>query len=576
MPSGLTPLHVEGNIQAFLPRLWLRPCPPMRVCPLCSTQTDALLCPKDGTATIRPRSTQVLTLPIEGDVVAGRYRIEGILGRGGFGAVYRVLHTGTGQHCALKVLALGAGDDASVIRRFFAEARVTAGLKHVNTVRVFDFGQDDHGWYFLAMELLEGASLADILRHKTKRAEAMTEVAAARIGISVLRSLMEAHAAGLVHRDLKPHNIFLHEVHGEEPVVKVLDFGIAKSSEFSLTLANQALGTPTYMSPEQCQSVPMDGRSDLYSLGCILYQMVVGVPPFRADNLAALVMKHVSEVAPDVRHAARTVISDAFAAVVAKALRKNASDRFASALEMRDALRACLGETVPVPRPVSDAPSPRPNGQAQTPETVAYVTDAAVDDTTGLQRLSPQKPEVDATRAQPRAPMPGLAVSLAPEPGSQPTAVSGPPSLMPATPLPVPTPQTGPMPTAPDRRPTLLIGAGVAVAAVLAFVVLRGPAEPVAVTAQAGLAAPTPASSPTPAVAQARAATPVAAVAVAPAPVIAPVAPAPAAEVTPAPDVSVRVAAPDRLPRHAPKRRAGPGTGPASSPPAAGPKEDRL
>lgn len=148
-------------------------------------------------------------------------------------------------------------------------------------------------------------------------------------------------AAALVHRDLKPQNIFLHEVPGGAPVVKVLDFGIAKSTEFPLTQANQAFGTPQCMSPEQCQSEPIDGRSDLYAVGCLLFEMVSGQPPFCADDIVALILQHVTKPAPGLRDHARTPVSDDFVAVVVRALNKKAADRYPSAVAMCDALRAC-------------------------------------------------------------------------------------------------------------------------------------------------------------------------------------------------------------------------------------------
>lgn len=333
----------------------------MRVCPLCNSTTDASHCARDGTATIRVVTQAPPGLPRTGDVIAGRYRIEGPLGAGGFGAVYRVTHTGTGQACALKVLVLSGEHHQQSMRRFYAEARVTAGLQHVNTVRVFDFGQDDRGWYFLAMELLVGRTLAEWLAERRARLQVMSQGEAVHVAVSVLRSLTEAHGAGLVHRDLKPHNIFLQSIAGDEPTVKVLDFGIAKSAEFALTVNDQALGTPLYMSPEQCLSEPIDGRADLYSLGCLLFQMVTGSPPFKGNSVAAIVLQQVSTPAPDVAALARTEISPDFAAVIERALRKTAAERYSSAQEMREALRHCARphswELGPLPEPTAEGGS---------------------------------------------------------------------------------------------------------------------------------------------------------------------------------------------------------------------------
>lgn len=331
-------LHLEARRRC---EQVLRERHPLRLCPMCNEATDAAHCPQDGTTTVLADCATTQALPQQGDVVDGRYRVVGLLGQGGFGSVYRVVHAGTGQICALKVLAVSATDTDNRVRRFFAEARMTAALKHANTVRVFDFGQDPRGWYYLAMELLVGQTLHDAIQLHNAQQQTMNQAEAVHVGVSILLSLTEAHAAGLVHRDLKPQNVFLHEVQAAEPVVKVLDFGIARSAEFRLTQGNYALGTPTYMSPEQCGSGPLDGRSDLYSLGCLLHEMVSGEPPFCAETVLAMLFQQVTKTAPDLREVARTPVSGAFLAVVERAMSKQATERFADASEMCDALIAC-------------------------------------------------------------------------------------------------------------------------------------------------------------------------------------------------------------------------------------------
>jgi len=279
----------------------------------------------------------------EGTVIAGRYRVRKLLGKGGFGAVFLAQHTGTGQDMAVKVLSGGDVEDALALKRFFLEARVTAGLRQVHTVRVFDFGQDDTGLIYLAMELLMGRSLQHTLRDRFKAGTVFTEREVLTIADAVLRSLGEAHGAGLVHRDLKPDNIWLHQVdEDDEPVVKVLDFGIAKNLDLSLTGGKEILGTPTYMSPEQAQNHKLDGRSDLYSLGVVLYQLVSGKLPFRADTPILTLMLHINAPVPDIRAHARTPLSDAFVSLVQRALSKNPNNRFPSAKAMRDAINACV------------------------------------------------------------------------------------------------------------------------------------------------------------------------------------------------------------------------------------------
>ncbi|MBI4819334.1 MAG: protein kinase [Deltaproteobacteria bacterium] len=279
----------------------------------------------------------------EGFVVGGRYVIERPIGRGGFGFVYRAAHTATGQHVAIKILARST--DPVAVKRFLQEARITAGLKHANTVRVFDVGEDEGGFLYLAMELLTGRSLRTALQERLAAGTVFTEREAIEIGTEVSRSLGEAHAAGLVHRDLKLDNIFLHEVTGDDrPIIKVLDFGIAKLADSTITLDSDsgALGTPLYMSPEQAERQDVDLRSDLYSLGIVLFALVAGDVPFRGVNAMATMYRHVHEPAPSLLGIAKTHVSARFARLIATLLEKRPEDRPPSAKAMRDALAACL------------------------------------------------------------------------------------------------------------------------------------------------------------------------------------------------------------------------------------------
>ena len=216
-----------------------------RYCPRCGFATGEGLCPRDGTATIARAAIDLNAMQFRpGDVLASRYRIVKLLGRGGYGAVFAAEHTGTGQPVALKLLSSdsGQGGDENQ-RRFFREAAITARLRHPNTVRVHDFGQAENGALFMALELIEGPTLAQKQREYTGRGKAMPELAAIDMAIAVLRSLGEAHSADLVHRDLKPANIMYAAVPGEDPVVKVLDFGIVRARDSSLTASGTALGT---------------------------------------------------------------------------------------------------------------------------------------------------------------------------------------------------------------------------------------------------------------------------------------------------------------------------------------------
>ena len=311
----------------------------MRYCPACATLTVEPFCPADGVATFARKKVlpSAATMNV-GDVVAGKFRVQRILGVGGFGAVYEAEHTGGLGRVALKMLT-PADHDESDIRRFYREAQVTAGLRHPNTVRVFDVGQHDTGALYLAMELVHGHTLEEELRARKAVGEVMTQDETLEIGIDTLRSLSEAHGRGLVHRDLKPANLMLTDVDGER-VVKVLDFGIALVKGSSLTGSGHALGTPAYMSPEQCSGDPVDGRSDLYALGVVLYRCLTGQPPFQDPNPLTIMMGHMSNVPTPLASLVREPVASGLIDAIEKAMAKTPAERFADARQMRAALEA--------------------------------------------------------------------------------------------------------------------------------------------------------------------------------------------------------------------------------------------
>lgn len=313
-----------------------------RRCPRCDRLTDEPLCPADRTVTLLARAPASAELEL-GQIVA-RYELEQIIGRGGFGAVYRARHLGTGQHVALKVLSRQEDDIAT--KRFFQEAQATSRLRHPNTIRVFDFGQDEGGRLYLAMELLSGRTLRQAMRERQHTAQVFSEREAAEIGVAILKSLAEAHREGLVHRDIKPDNIFLHQLVDEDPVVKVLDFGIAKLRDAQQALTSQSAvpGTPTFMSPEHALNRDLDGRSDLYSLGVLLFLLVAARAPFRAEGALQTLYMHVHLPVPDLAKVARTPVTPHFVGVVRRALQKSPEDRFASARDMRAELERCLDD----------------------------------------------------------------------------------------------------------------------------------------------------------------------------------------------------------------------------------------
>jgi eukaryotic-like serine/threonine-protein kinase len=230
--------------------------------------------------------------------IIGSYRVVTRLGQGGMGAVFVAEHTLLGRRAAIKVLPAPQADDAAVVRRFFREAQIASAVADPGIVQVFDFGYHTDGSAYILMELLDGEPLDARLR----RLGRLPPVAALRIARQIATSLAAAHARGIVHRDLKPENVVLvpdAAVAGGERA-KILDFGIATVvSRGRAGAPGPVMGTPLTMSPEQCRgSAELDHRSDIYSLGCVLFQLLVGRPPFEGDTAADVIARHLVEPPP--------------------------------------------------------------------------------------------------------------------------------------------------------------------------------------------------------------------------------------------------------------------------------------
>jgi predicted Ser/Thr protein kinase len=223
----------------------------------------------------------------------GKYRVEAILGQGGMGTVYRALHVQLERSIALKVLRTDVEGDEESGRRFVREARAVASLKNPHTITLHDFGVTSDGLRYFTMEFLEGRPLSRLLKEEGP----MAWRRALRLVLQACESLKEAHGLGILHRDLKPDNLFVTKDGEGNDFVKVLDFGLAKVLESSehLTATGVAFGTPMYMSPEQARGDAMDARSDLYSLGAVLYEMLTGEPPFASENAFGYLVRHVTE-----------------------------------------------------------------------------------------------------------------------------------------------------------------------------------------------------------------------------------------------------------------------------------------
>ena len=294
----------------------------------------------------------------EQPVLAGRYRVERELGRGGMAKVYEGTDTVLGRQVAIKLLAPQFADDDSFVQRFRREAQAAARLSNPNVVSVFDTGTDG-GVHFIVMEYVEGRTLEDYLSGGGR----IMPDRAIEIAEDVCGALSAAHAQGVIHRDIKPGNIMLTPA-GQ---VKVADFGIARITTTAETVAQTAavLGTASYLSPEQAQGQPVDGRSDIYSLGCVLYEMVTGRAPFLGDSPVAVASKHVLEQPTLPSKLNRDVTPD-LDAVISRALAKNPANRYQSAEEFRADLdrvrRGMPVETTPLL-----APPPAAATQVMTP-----------------------------------------------------------------------------------------------------------------------------------------------------------------------------------------------------------------
>jgi serine/threonine-protein kinase len=316
----------------------------MRICPECKGRTPERVCPTCRITTVDEAALSGHDLL--GKVFVDRYEIVELLGRGGMGAVYRARHIAMDSQVALKVLRREASTDLDSIERFYREARAASRLAHPNTIRVFDFGQSEDGQLFLAMEYLEGRTL----RAEVRRVGRMDPSRVLRIAEQIARSLGEAHEKGIVHRDVKPENIFLMTMIGHPDFVKVLDFGVARTlAGESLTRTGLAIGTPAYMSPEQARGERVDGRSDLYSLGVMMFEMAAGIPPFESSTPMHLMLKHISEPPPRLSDVCGGGIPPDFEALVHQLLAKVADDRPHDASALLDRI-AVLRSTVPTPR----------------------------------------------------------------------------------------------------------------------------------------------------------------------------------------------------------------------------------
>jgi serine/threonine-protein kinase len=334
----------------------------MKKCPKCGNEypDDITLCPADGLA------LEATVHALIGQTLAGKYRIDDLISEGGMGTVYRGTHILMGKIVAVKVLRPSLAADEKIVARFSREARAASRISHPHALSVTDFGEDENGRVFLVMEYLRGKTLKQVIRKEGRLSLERT----VEIMRQISGALQAAHEQNVVHRDLKSENVMLLDTSGGD-FARVLDFGIAKIMEpeggydAELTAPNIVIGTPHYMSPEQCaQSTAIDARSDIYSLGIILYEMLVGHVPFSGESSTAIMLKQMQEAAPSVLDE-RPELPLAVGQVVARALEKAPERRYQQVTDfIRDLTTAASGgvvEAAPLPVGQTDGSSASPS-----------------------------------------------------------------------------------------------------------------------------------------------------------------------------------------------------------------------
>jgi serine/threonine-protein kinase len=319
----------------------------MLSCPQCGRHyaQGITLCPEDATPLRADETVMdfVVRDPLVGQVLDEKYRLDERLGEGGMGTVYRATHLLIDRPVALKVLHTRFVEDEAAKHRFRREARAAGRLQHPNAVAVTDFGQTSDGYVYIVMELLEGRTLRDVLAQDAP----LSNERAVSLMLQVASAVEAAHEGGVIHRDLKPGNIFVVQRKNLPPVVKVLDFGIAKlaaetlddSDARNLTQTGVMIGTPRYMSPEQCDGEKLTTASDVYSLGIIFYEMLTGETPFNGASPLAIALQHSSKTPRPPRELVPTLPAE-LERVVLHALAKKPAERPQDAGEFREELLA--------------------------------------------------------------------------------------------------------------------------------------------------------------------------------------------------------------------------------------------
>jgi eukaryotic-like serine/threonine-protein kinase len=349
----------------------------MRFCTGCGLSTDSFNTKTENVnAQVTAPPAAASTDPLVGRVLDSKYELGERLGEGGMGAVYRARRLHIGDEVAVKVLHQQFVRESGGLERFRREARSAALIRHTNVVAIHDFSEarGDDASAYIVMELVRGKSLRDLLRQEGRlepeRAVALMRDICAGVGV--------AHRQGIVHRDLKPDNVIVvpPDVEGEREMAKVLDFGLAKlrdsAAELTLTQTGAVMGTPYYMSPEQWRGESLDSRSDVYSLGAMLYEMLTASPPFNSTSAAGLMVKHMNEAPPDLESYLQ--ISPALETVCQRALSKTPEERQADAAVLSRELQAAL-TTPPITQPWVSARHPGVSPAPLTPSQMVTLRD---------------------------------------------------------------------------------------------------------------------------------------------------------------------------------------------------------
>ena len=346
----------------------------MILCPRCHAENkdDARFCERCGEnlAALSQKSQD----PFIGRILSDKYLILDHLGDGGMGKVYKAEQLSLSKNIAIKILHKELLKNDTQVKRFQREALLASRLEHPNSINIIDFGKTEEGAHFLAMEALSGVELSDVIK-KEFPLECERTV---HILMQVCSVLAEAHANTIVHRDLKPENIMLIDRMEDPNFVKVLDFGIAKlherdENEPAITMQGMVCGTPEYMSPEQAMGKELDPRTDLYSLGCVLYEMMTQQVPFKNPNPQALLAMHIKDKPiPPSQLRSELDINPDLEKIALKAMKKKVENRFQSSLDMRQAFEALLVDagkfrptnaSQPIPTPPPQPPEPPQSGK---------------------------------------------------------------------------------------------------------------------------------------------------------------------------------------------------------------------